>query len=136
MTKFLCIILTVTLATMMSEAVTLTCQEMPGDGNGNAEKYVGNANNMEDCVRKVRLEHLGANGVTFKVKGGNCFAEYDMDGSNGHKDFKSCLITPGIKTCQQGDGNGNLEAYVGKANDMDDCVKIETPTPRWEWCNI
>ena len=77
------------------------CQE--GDGNGK-EKPVGKANNVDDCVRKVRLGHPRANGVTFKDCGGvkdkdpycgNCFAEYDMDGSNGHKDFKSCPIAPG-----------------------------------------
>ena len=82
--------------------VTKTCQQ--GDGNGNPEAYVGKANDMDDCVRKVRLGHPRANGVTFKDCGGdkdkdptcgNCFAEYEMDGSNDNEDFKSCLIETG-----------------------------------------
>ena len=82
--------------------VTKTCQQ--GDGNGNPEVFVGKANDMDDCVRKVRLQHLGADGASFKDCGGqadkdtscgNCFAEYEMDGSNDDEDFKSCLIETG-----------------------------------------
>ena len=77
-----------------------SCQQ--GDGNGNPEVFVGKANDMDDCVRKVRLQHVGANGASFKTCGdgsesgcGNCFAEYDMDGSNDNKDFKTCSIETG-----------------------------------------
>ena len=82
--------------------VTKTCQQ--GDGNGNPEVFVGKANDMDDCVRKVRLQHLGADGASFKDCGGqadkdsscgNCFAEYEMDGSNDNEDFESCLIKTG-----------------------------------------
>ena len=82
--------------------VTKTCQQ--GDGNGNPEVFVGKANDMDDCVRKLRLQHPGADGASFKDCGGdkdkdpscgNCFAEYEMDGSNDDEDFKSCLIETG-----------------------------------------
>ena len=70
-----------------------------GDGIGGKEKRVGSVNIYLECVQLVKEKEPTANGATIAVanlgvngKKANCYAEFNMTGSNGSASYKSIIF--------------------------------------------
>lgn len=142
---------------IVSFTLQTNCQQtcgvvVEGDGIGgtaHSEIYVGGeVRSMADCVALVANDQPNANGATWGVSIGDCWAELDQDCVNlipfVNERFcltpsstvtssiaptnspTSCLQTCGIAV--EGDGTGGTDHYVGVALSMADCVVLVQST--------
>ena len=148
---------------IVSSTLQTNCQQtcgvvVEGDGEGYLDgtgvtaqieiSVGGEVRSMADCVALVADNQPNANGATWGVTIGDCYAEIDQDCVNlipyVNERFcstpsstvtssiaptnspTSCLQTCGIAV--EGDGTGGWDHYVGEALTMADCVVLVQST--------
>ena len=108
------------------------CTYEVGDGDGDSEERVGDANSEMECVSMVRQMRPDANGATYSAPGTgtSCYAEFGMTESNGNSAWQTCMFasssTAVVAGCSfaPGDGTGGTESSVGDAADAQACAAL------------
>lgn len=108
------------------------CTFEVGDGVGDSEERVGDANSEMECVSMVRQMRPEANGATYSAPGTGtaCYAEFGMTESNGSSSWQTCMFDSGsaatVAGCSftTGDGTGGSESGIGDAANAQACAAM------------
>jgi hypothetical protein len=77
-------------------AATVGCDFAEGDGTGDSEEAVGDAETPAMCAQRVASTRPGANGATYSMDGTACYAEFGMAGSTGAPSaWQTCMLVQG-----------------------------------------
>ena len=90
---------------------------VPGDSTGGTETLVGTVTSEQECFNLVRSTKPNANGATMVNGGGNCWAEFDVSGSNSNTYYMTCKFIP----VQQQRTSQGKECYVADDHRRNTC---------------
>ena len=65
-----------------------------GDGTGGFEGKIGEYDTFAECIAAVKYQQPTANGVTFHVTNGTCYAEFRQNSTRKSQDWQNCVIEP------------------------------------------
>ena len=77
-------------------AASVSCDFAEGDGTGDSEEAIGDADTPAMCAQLVANTRPEANGATYAMDGTACYAEFGMAGSTGAPSaWRTCLLVQG-----------------------------------------
>ena len=70
------------------------CDWESGDGKGGTEKNLGQVSSEDECLALVLAQEPAANGATFRVSDGLCWAEFEatFNDKSQHLQYRTCQI--------------------------------------------
>ena len=73
--------------------VASVCTFVGADGRGGTETYVTTTDTAQECAQYVMTNEPTANGATWGVGGGRCYAEYGQTGISVSSSWQNCYLT-------------------------------------------